>query len=86
MIMAAAELLDFHPTLRRIRNQGACRDTEDPDEFFPSRHENSPRIIKKFCRHCPVQTDCLQWAVEQREEGVWGGMTDEQRKKLRRLA
>jgi WhiB family redox-sensing transcriptional regulator len=79
---APAELLDFPPTLRRIRDEGACRDAADPDEFFPTRRELGGHMVVIFCRLCPVRADCLQWALDHGEEGVWGGMTERQRRKL----
>jgi WhiB family redox-sensing transcriptional regulator len=81
--MTAAELLAFPPALRHIRNNGACQDTDNPDEFFPSRRELGGLMIITWCRHCPVRTDCLQWALDHDEHGVWGGMTERQRRQLK---
>lgn len=33
---------------------------------------------------CPVKKDCLEHALANREEGVWGGMTEDERNQLRR--
>lgn len=62
------------------RDQAACRG-EDPDLFFPYPGETI-RIenAKAICRSCPVWMECLQWATEQRVEGVWGGTTEEERR------
>lgn len=36
-----------------------------------------------MCRQCPVVTECLADALDNRIEfGVWGGMTERQRRKL----
>lgn len=61
------------------RDQAACRG-EDPDLFFPYPGE-AVRIeaAKGVCRACPVWMECLQWATEQRVEGIWGGTTEEER-------
>lgn len=62
------------------RGQAACRG-EDPDLFFPHPNETA-RVeqAKAICRRCPVWAECLQWATEQRVEGVWGGTTEEERR------
>jgi WhiB family redox-sensing transcriptional regulator len=40
-----------------------------------------------ICRRCPVRDSCLAYALENNEtHGVWGGMTPQQRKDLRRLS
>jgi WhiB family redox-sensing transcriptional regulator len=43
------------------------------------------RVAVLICRSCPVRTECLDWAVSTgQHEGVWGGMTPEERRRLRR--
>ncbi|MCX4633469.1 MULTISPECIES: WhiB family transcriptional regulator [unclassified Streptomyces] len=40
---------------------------------------------KAVCGGCPVRTECLAHALDQRiEHGVWGGMTDRERRALLR--
>lgn len=40
---------------------------------------------KKVCGRCAVQVACLDWAVASGEtHGIWGGMTTDERTKLRR--
>jgi Transcription factor WhiB len=37
------------------------------------------------CRRCPLQSDCLAWALACREDhGIWGGKTEEERRALQR--
>jgi WhiB family redox-sensing transcriptional regulator len=37
------------------------------------------------CAECPVQADCLQFALATNQDsGIWGGTTEEDRRKLRR--
>ncbi|WP_159942516.1 MULTISPECIES: WhiB family transcriptional regulator [unclassified Nocardiopsis] len=59
-----------------------CRDA-DPDVLFVvGRAQNSAKLL---CRGCPVQTDCLAEALDGRIEfGVWGGMTERERRALLR--
>jgi WhiB family redox-sensing transcriptional regulator len=48
--------------------------------------EGTEREAVAICRTCPARTPCLRFAVDNDEQhGVWGGMTAEQRRKLRKL-
>lgn len=38
---------------------------------------------KAVCKTCPVRIECLQWALDHDELGVWGGTTDDDRHRLR---
>jgi WhiB family redox-sensing transcriptional regulator len=60
----------------------ACR-TEAPDKLFVRGAEQNR--AKQVCRHCPVRTECLAEALDNRIEwGVWGGMTERERRALLR--
>jgi WhiB family redox-sensing transcriptional regulator len=66
----------------RIRwvSKALCR-TTDPDEFFV--RGAAQRQATVICRHCPVVAECLADALDnQMEFGVWGGMTERQRRAL----
>jgi WhiB family redox-sensing transcriptional regulator len=70
------------------RSLGACL-TADPDLFFPisatSASADQVGGAKAICGGCPVRADCLRFALAQRDmQGIWGGTTDDERKKLRR--
>jgi len=40
---------------------------------------------KTICASCPVLDDCLAYALETiQTEGIWGGTTSRERRKLRR--
>ena len=83
-------------TIRQLARQdpwvdrAACRAHPFPDWWFASPNPAAPdhdgfRRARGVCGRCPVREECLQWAVENNEtEGLWGGMTWGQRKKLRR--
>ena len=65
------------------RAQAACIGM-DPDIFFPSRGQRTERG-KAVCRACPVQEDCLEYALEAGENiGIWGGYAAEELRLLRR--
>ena len=59
-------------------SRAKCR-TTDPDEFFV--RGAAQRKVAVTCRHCPVIAQCLADALDnQMEFGVWGGMTERQRR------
>lgn len=61
------------------RSEAACRDV-DPNLFFPS--ENSTRqtkAAKAICRGCFCRVQCLEYAISTDSEGIWGGMTYDER-------
>jgi WhiB family redox-sensing transcriptional regulator len=58
----------------------------DPDVFFPEKG-GSTREAKRICAECPVRVECLEYALEEDERfGIWGGMSERERRKLKRLA
>jgi WhiB family transcriptional regulator, redox-sensing transcriptional regulator len=58
----------------------------DPDVFFPEKG-GSTREAKRICGECPVRAECLEYALESDERfGIWGGMSERERRKLKRLA
>ncbi|UMG93940.1 WhiB family transcriptional regulator [Nocardioides sp. TF02-7] len=62
--------------------RAACRD-EQPDELFVRGAEQNK--AKLVCSGCPVRTECLAEALDnQIEWGVWGGMTERERRALLR--
>lgn len=62
--------------------QSACRNA-DPDELFVS--GAAQNRAKAVCMGCPVRTECLSDALDNRVEfGVWGGMTERERRALLR--
>jgi len=70
------------------RNRSACLD-ESPELFFPigtTRHAILQiEAAKAVCRRCTVATICLTWAIEaHQDEGVWGGMSEDERRALKR--
>lgn len=63
------------------RQHAACRGI-DPDVFHPVSDEDAEEA-KAICAICPVRQPCLEHALVNRErEGVWGGLTDRERRRL----
>lgn len=72
------------------REDIACRDA-DPDLFFPIGATGAAlrqmEEAKRICRACPVQIQCLGWALENGiADGVWGGTTPDERRIIRSLS
>jgi WhiB family redox-sensing transcriptional regulator len=60
----------------------ACKNA-DPDELFVT--GAAQNRAKAVCLGCPVRTECLSDALDNRVEfGVWGGMTERERRALLR--
>lgn len=70
------------------RTLSECRDS-DPNLFFPV-GSTGPAVeqiaaAKKICASCPVNEECLQYALETNQEaGVWGGYAEDERRRLRK--
>src|SRR5690606_9341556 len=61
-------------------SQARCKEV-DPDQLFV--RGAAQRKAATICRHCPVLMQCGADALDNRVEfGVWGGMTERQRRAL----
>ena len=67
--------------------EGAACYGLDPEVFFPTTEEEAGLALS-YCGVCVVRDMCLSWAVQNGERyGVWGGTTEQQRRRLiRRVA
>jgi len=70
------------------RSQALCRDT-DPDLFFPVGTTGAALVqieqARAVCRECPVQSDCLDFALATNQDsGIWGGTSEDERRMIRR--
>jgi WhiB family redox-sensing transcriptional regulator len=66
------------------RRQAACRGL-DPEIFYPALDDDDVADAKAVCLNCGVQQTCLEWALQVREkEGVWGGATEKERRRILR--
>lgn len=65
--------------------EAACQSVE-PDLFFPDNLGPSGTAAAQLvCRGCPVRQQCLEFALAARlDHGVWGGLTETERRSLRR--
>jgi WhiB family transcriptional regulator, redox-sensing transcriptional regulator len=66
------------------RAQADCAKTNPDLWFAPGAMEH--KEAKRICRHCPVQRQCLSYAMSAPvDHGVWGGLTERERRRQRRL-
>jgi WhiB family redox-sensing transcriptional regulator len=78
---------DVLPAVADWRHRAACR-TEDPEAFFPV-GSGGPALrqieaAKAICdQRCPVRDACLMWALDHAEFGVYGGMSEDERRELK---
>jgi WhiB family transcriptional regulator, redox-sensing transcriptional regulator len=70
------------------RWDAACQGM-DTELWFPvSPWPKGPELqrvqqAQAVCAACPVRMQCLRYATRRGERGVWGGLTEEQRRRSR---
>lgn len=73
-------------------SQDAACSGKDTEQFYPSGANGVPtkmeaEYAKSLCMPCPVRSACLAHALTRPEHyGVWGGMDEEERAELLRMA
>ena len=66
-------------------DKALCAQT-DPEAFFPEKG-GSTREAKRICESCGVRQECLEYALENDERfGIWGGLSERERRRLRKRA
>lgn len=71
------------------QQEGRCRSVDATVFFPPMTFEHKPdreareAEAKAVCAECPVQVECLDFALAVREpHGVWGGASELERKEM----
>jgi WhiB family redox-sensing transcriptional regulator len=65
------------------QERALCAQT-DPEAFFPEKG-GSTREAKRICAGCEVRAECLEYALAHDERfGIWGGLSERERRRLRR--
>lgn len=54
--------------------------------WFPTESNATKEYARRVCSGCPVATQCLDYAMRNRETGIWGATTDVMRESARRRA
>jgi WhiB family transcriptional regulator, redox-sensing transcriptional regulator len=56
----------------------------DPEIFFPERGGSSKKA-REVCDQCEVRSQCLEYALNNKEQfGIWGGTSERERRRLRK--
>lgn len=66
------------------RPKGLCRklSAQQADMLFFPNSGRSINKAKSFCQGCPVSTECLEHALDNRLPGIWAGTNDTERKRI----
>ncbi len=76
---------DAGDTALAWQTDALCSQT-DPEAFFPEKG-GSTRDAKRICTSCDVRGECLEYALGNDERfGIWGGLSERERRKLKRRA
>lgn len=71
----------------RFKNPINC-DNIPVDVFFPEKGINQfatkGNYAKRICNNCLAKEECLEYALSHSVMGIWGGTTENERRKLRR--
>lgn len=58
------------------------------DFWFPEREDGGTNtemvMAKSICRQCPHQVECAEWGIQNEDFGIWGGLTESNRRAIRR--
>lgn len=65
--------------------EASCAEVGHGGDFWFVEKGGSVKDAKTICRDCPVRSECLQYALKNRESfGIWGGLTQGERRRLER--
>ena len=65
------------------QTDAACTEV-DPEIFFPERGGSS-KAARSVCSQCSVRMQCLEYALNNKEQfGIWGGTSERERRRLRK--
>lgn len=81
----SVDLIGFWLDVPRFKESARCAET-DPDAFFPERGVRIGKI-RDVCNRCEALDECLTYALDREldgdTDGVWGGTSPEQRRRMR---
>lgn len=67
-------------------HKASCAKAKDVD-FYPEPGRGYPERVaeaKAVCKSCPIQMQCLEYAIKNEEFGIWGGLGPAERDSMRR--
>ena len=55
------------------------------EHWFPESKEIEEQVFAmRICNGCPVRTECLEYSLLHEQDGIWGGVNQTDRQKLRK--
>lgn len=64
--------------------QGACHSQPELTHLFYSDNRTEQEAARAICWECPIQQECLGYAMTTKEKfGMWGGLLPAERKRLK---
>lgn len=77
------DLLELHDAMDAADEIPGC--TNDPDLFFldGNRFDYEYKQIAAVCSVCPIRALCFAYGYKNSEEGVWGGTTASERRRMK---
>ena len=85
LLGVAGAYSDFEEDPLSWHADALCAQT-DPEAFFPEKG-GSTRDAKRICTGCNVKAQCLEYALANDERfGIWGGLSERERRKLKKRA
>ena len=72
------------PDLQSWRSQGLCvgLTPKEADRIFFIGRGQSSKQAEIFCSNCSVKSNCIEFALLYKEEGIWAGTKKEDRESL----
>jgi len=85
IVSAACVPLEAKVAVRpRWHADALCR--EHPELSWYPPPGASDRLLRAICGMCLVSSECLAFAMANDEDGIWGGTSANERRKLRRTS
>ena len=81
-------MIHLNLTRQDWMDRAECRAHPDPDMWFraeqPSGTTREKEAVAYVCSTCAVMAECVDYAIAIDAEGVWGGLTSAERRRVRR--
>lgn len=79
---------DLHKAIDECGEIVPC--TYWPDGYHPDTSAESRthefQMARKLCETCPVRMQCFDYSMKYEVRGTWGGVTEHDRNRMKRLA
>jgi hypothetical protein len=73
----------INPNFTIAWEKALCRGSAT-ETWYPTRGQSVPAESIATCHRCPILQECADWALRHEHFGTWGGLSERQRRKIRR--